>query len=136
MRRLFVLVVLVASSFALACTTNGDPPPRAATEPAAASTAEPTEPPPSIPLPESGAISEGRDADVADVAADAEEPLDAGRDADSLNTQRACVDYARPTTHAACRGCPAGRTCQPNGCWGSYWCEVPVLRCVPPPPGC
>ena len=41
-----------------------------------------------------------------------------------------------PGTYAACRGCAAGRTCQPNGCWGSYWCEVPVLRCVPPPPGC
>lgn len=120
----------------VACTTNGDPPAGAVLDEAALPTlVEPTSPPPSAASPEGGTQLPDADADVTPEPS-APGPRDAGREADSVTPNRACADYVSPTTLAPCRGCPAGHVCQPNGCWGTYWCDVPVLRCVIPPTGC
>jgi mono/diheme cytochrome c family protein len=47
----------------------------------------------------------------------------------------ACDGYADPTTASACHAC-SGASCQPNGCYGGWFCDLASLHCVPPPTGC
>jgi hypothetical protein len=63
----------------------------------------------------------GKDSGVADAG---------GKDAGS------CSGYASPTTKAACHACKSGVTCQPNGCYGGYYCTLATTKCVPKPSGC
>lgn len=46
-----------------------------------------------------------------------------------------CDGFAGPATQADCHAC-AGAECQPNGCYGGWYCELASLRCVEKPPGC
>lgn len=48
-----------------------------------------------------------------------------------------CGDLVGPTTDAQCRACnkDAG-DCQPNGCYGGYWCNVVTVDCHTPPQTC
>lgn len=46
-----------------------------------------------------------------------------------------CDGFAFPTTSAPCHAC-SGASCQANGCFGGYFCDLATLHCVPPPPGC
>jgi hypothetical protein len=45
-----------------------------------------------------------------------------------------CGALVGPDTPAACHGCRSGNTsCQPNGCYGGWWCNTGVTRCQAPP---
>ncbi len=45
-----------------------------------------------------------------------------------------CGDLVGPTVSAQCHACQAGSsTCQPNGCYGGYWCDTTIRRCQRPP---
>ncbi len=46
-----------------------------------------------------------------------------------------CDGFADPTTSAPCHAC-SGASCQHNGCFGGYFCDLSTLHCVPPPAGC
>ncbi|HEY1958778.1 MAG TPA: cytochrome c [Polyangiaceae bacterium] len=70
----------------------------------------------------------------------AEEDLDdAGRDDAGVvivtDDAPSCEGYADPTTASVCHAC-SGATCQPNGCFGGWFCELASARCVPQPSGC
>jgi hypothetical protein len=76
------------------------------------------------------------DAGVHDVAAppkdaapeDSERPFDAG--------PILCKGYASPEFPASCEAC-FGKGCQPNGCFGGYWCDTNTDYChEDPPSGC
>jgi len=45
-----------------------------------------------------------------------------------------CDGYADPATPSACHAC--SDDCQPNGCFGGWYCELASLHCVAKPPGC
>jgi mono/diheme cytochrome c family protein len=47
-----------------------------------------------------------------------------------------CDGYADPDTLASCHACSSGETCQRNGCFGGYFCDLSALHCVPKPDGC
>jgi mono/diheme cytochrome c family protein len=46
-----------------------------------------------------------------------------------------CVGFADPQTSAACHAC-SGASCQPNGCWGGWYCDLATLHCVAKPSNC
>jgi len=46
-----------------------------------------------------------------------------------------CDGYADPSTASGCMAC-SGATCQPNGCFGGWYCDLATLRCVAKPAGC
>jgi mono/diheme cytochrome c family protein len=46
-----------------------------------------------------------------------------------------CTGYADPQQTADCHAC-SGSTCQHNGCYGGWYCELATLHCVPKPSGC
>lgn len=46
-----------------------------------------------------------------------------------------CDGFADPATHSVCHACYGG-SCQANGCYGGYYCEVAPEHCVPKPNGC
>jgi hypothetical protein len=49
--------------------------------------------------------------------------LDAGRD--TGGSGGTCPSFLAPTATAACEGCSKGSTsCQPNGCFNGYFCDV------------
>jgi hypothetical protein len=53
---------------------------------------------------------------------------DTGSSPDAAPT---CPGYAAPGTSALCTGCnPALETCQNNGCYGGYYCDLAKLSCV------
>ena len=125
------LMACMASVASVACTTNGDPPSGALMdEPGAPHDAQATDP--ITTADEDG----GADAHEADATSDARQTSDAARDAEGIARPSSCTGYASPTTTATCRGCPAARACQANGCFGSYWCELAAIRCVARPPFC
>lgn len=48
-----------------------------------------------------------------------------------------CGTLESPTTAAACRSCDRrDRDCQPNGCYGGWWCNTASNRCRRPPTSC
>jgi len=71
----------------------------------------------------------GTSIDAAAVVDAAREPVDAGAEAS------ACGSLAAPGTKAGCV-CPAGRTCDVNGCRHGESCDTSTSTCVPSPVGC
>ena len=48
-----------------------------------------------------------------------------------------CGTLESPTTVAACRSCDKDdKDCQPNGCYGGWWCNTASNRCRKPPATC
>jgi hypothetical protein len=72
-------------------------------------------------------------------------PSDAGaRDAKSdaagsrppSDAALACPGYALPHETGTCHACTTSPTCQPNGCFNGYYCELSSQKCRPKPSGC
>ncbi len=64
--------------------------------------------------------------DAAQTGPDAQPATDAGA---------TCPGFAAPDTAAPCRGCGT-HACQPNGCYGGYYCELGAAKCHAKPPIC
>ena len=48
-----------------------------------------------------------------------------------------CGDLVAPVIEAGCRACSKDAAdCQPNGCYGGYWCNVTATDCRQPPASC
>jgi hypothetical protein len=49
-----------------------------------------------------------------------------------------CAGYAAPGTAAGCGGCGSSgsTTCQANGCYGGWYCDLASTTCHAPPAGC
>jgi hypothetical protein len=48
-----------------------------------------------------------------------------------------CPGWADPTTAAACSSCKQGSNgCQPNGCYGGWWCNTSTNKCQQAPQNC
>lgn len=47
-----------------------------------------------------------------------------------------CPGLAAPTSTAPCTSCSGKPSCQTNGCYGGWWCNVATSRCQPPPTSC
>ncbi|MFO0670038.1 MAG: hypothetical protein U0235_10490 [Polyangiaceae bacterium] len=49
-----------------------------------------------------------------------------------------CPGYALPNDTAACHACgsTSTQTCQPNGCYGGYYCDLSTSKCSKKPAGC
>ena len=49
-----------------------------------------------------------------------------------------CDGYAAPSTTAACHSCSSSSstTCQPNGCYGGWYCDTSTNRCQSQPATC
>ncbi len=46
-----------------------------------------------------------------------------------------CPGWASPTTTASCTSCKQGSNgCQPNGCYGGWWCNTNTNKCQSAPP--
>lgn len=46
-----------------------------------------------------------------------------------------CPGWASPTTSASCSSCKQGASgCQPNGCYGGWWCNTSTVKCQSAPP--
>jgi hypothetical protein len=48
-----------------------------------------------------------------------------------------CAGYASPTTTSTCTSCTTStstKTCQPNGCYGGWWCDTATNKCEASPP--
>jgi hypothetical protein len=63
-------------------------------------------------------------------------PPPAGCDAGPVTS---CGSLVAPTTPAACTSCTkstATKTCQPNGCYGGWWCDSATTKCQAPPANC
>lgn len=59
-------------------------------------------------------------------------PVDAGSDGGTL-----CGTLRAPATNSTCRSCTGDAgACQPNGCFGGWWCDETTSRCVRPPSSC
>ena len=117
-RSLFIPSLLVACSSAGACALgNGN--------------AEPAPVARLGPLSEGGSVEAGdANAEETDGASDA--TTDAAHDGEAGSS---CSAYATPTVAAPCHGC-GSKPCQANGCYGGYWCEVALPKCVPKPASC
>ncbi|MDB4937568.1 MAG: hypothetical protein JWP87_4540 [Labilithrix sp.] len=51
-------------------------------------------------------------------------------------TPAACPGLVPPPTAASCPSCRGKSTCQPNGCFGGWWCNTATNRCQSPPTSC
>ncbi len=52
-------------------------------------------------------------------------------------TTSSCPGLAGPTTTASCASCSqTSKTCQPNGCYGGWWCNTQTLKCQAAPTNC
>jgi len=48
-----------------------------------------------------------------------------------------CPGLASPTTTAGCSSCSSSSSsCQPNGCYGGWWCNTQTMKCQSPPTNC
>ena len=56
-------------------------------------------------------------------------------DGDAGTVTGGCAGFADPSTPAACHACKVS-PCQANGCFGGYYCDLTLSRCVPKPAGC
>ena len=56
--------------------------------------------------------------------------------ADSGPMPSACPGLAPPATAASCSTCKGKPNCQPNGCFGGWWCNIATSRCQSPPTNC
>ncbi len=46
-----------------------------------------------------------------------------------------CGTLVGPNTSAGCSSC-SGSNCQPNGCYGGWWCDTSTNKCHAPPSNC
>lgn len=75
-------------------------------------------------------------------SADAGAKADATAKADTsappvVDSATACPGYALPSETAACKAClSSSPTCQPNGCFNGYYCNLSSDKCAPKPSGC
>jgi hypothetical protein len=60
----------------------------------------------------------------------------AGPDPDSGPPPAQCPGLAPPATAASCASCTGQPNCQPNGCYGGWWCNTATNRCQSPPTNC
>ena len=64
--------------------------------------------------------------------------VDLGGSVDSGNAapvDASCPDFAAPDASASCRACSKSSSdCQPNGCYGGYWCDTKTVDCLALPP--
>lgn len=60
---------------------------------------------------------------------------DGGAKADAGSASAACAGYATPTESASCNAC-GSKPCQPNGCYGGYYCTLSTSKCTPKPSSC
>lgn len=87
---------------------------------------------------DAGAVSDPVDAGK---VTDAGSPKDASaKDASTVKdsgSTAACPGYALPSDSASCNACQqSSSTCQPNGCYGGYYCELSGSKCRAKPSGC
>jgi len=48
-----------------------------------------------------------------------------------------CGTLVAPEIDAGCKACSKTSTdCQPNGCYGGYWCDTAINDCNSPPKSC
>ena len=78
---------------------------------------------PDASLPMDGATPHVHDASMPPAPPDAAVPLGA------------CTGYVEPTANATCHSC-GSRPCQHNGCYGGYYCELSLTKCVAKPAAC
>jgi hypothetical protein len=72
---------------------------------------------------------------AADTARDTAAPADTDAPADGPDSL--CGNLAPPTAPAPCRACnPDSGTCQANGCFNGYYCDVTITDCEPLPSKC
>jgi hypothetical protein len=60
----------------------------------------------------------------------------AGCDAGPVST---CGSLVAPTSTSSCTSCTkstSSKTCQPNGCYGGWWCDSATSKCQAPPTSC
>ena len=58
-------------------------------------------------------------------------------DAGTQPPPNTCPGLADPTTSASCSSCSqTTKTCQPNGCYGGWWCNTQTKKCQAPPTNC
>lgn len=72
---------------------------------------------------------------------DAETPAPTDTDAGTVDDDAgpaACPGYALPNDTASCHACgsTSTQTCQPNGCYGGYYCDLSTSKCGKKPAGC
>jgi hypothetical protein len=107
------------------------------------------------PTPDSGSVDaplghpESGPTDASPGKPDAQAPADTGPTADAADDTSAsedaddsggldaggglCLGYAPPDVIADCTAC-FGDGCQPNGCYGGYWCNTETGKCHELPP--
>lgn len=44
-----------------------------------------------------------------------------------------CGSLNGPNVTSACHSCDPGLSCQPNGCYGGWWCNTTTSKCQRPP---
>lgn len=55
---------------------------------------------------------------------------------DASHDAAACANLIGPSVNGtACHGCGT-HSCQPNGCYGGYFCDTLAKHCVSPPANC
>jgi hypothetical protein len=59
--------------------------------------------------------------------------VDAALDAAS---SQVCGTLVGPSVPATCHSCSGGADCQPNGCYGGWWCDTATKSCHAPPTTC
>ncbi len=70
-------------------------------------------------------------------AIDADASSDESSDDDAAPDGGLCADYVAPDTAATCHACNgSSNACQPNGCFGGYYCDTVTTHCVALPDGC
>lgn len=81
-------------------------------------------------------ISTSTDTDADTTANDAGGTTDDASSA-GADAATACPGYALPTESAPCHACQqTSTTCQANGCYGGYYCNLSSQKCQTKPSGC
>jgi len=61
--------------------------------------------------------------------------LNPGQQPSDAGAPNACPGWADPSTQASCSSCKQGSNgCQPNGCYGGWWCNMTANKCQSAPP--
>jgi hypothetical protein len=65
------------------------------------------------------------------------QPPSSGSDAGGQPPPNTCPGLADPNTTAGCSSCSQGsKSCQPNGCYGGWWCNTQTNKCQSAPSNC
>src|SRR5207302_8532846 len=62
--------------------------------------------------------------------------LGSGPDQDSGPPPQQCPGLVPPSGASGCTSCSGKPNCQPNGCYGGWWCNSATNRCQAPPTNC